>query len=153
MEPGGFGHIPDQGDPGAGGQWQASLPIDQKDSGSLGDAPCHLMMVPYLVCGQVPIGVHVRVVGQLGQPCHLFGPGVQVGFVQAALLHGLGNLAHGVVSGLRHLQGGAIGGCGDCTVGAAPIRDHHAVEAPLFAQDVLEQVGILVGIGAVDHVV
>ena len=38
-------------------------------------------------------------------------------------------------------------------VAAAPVGDHCAVKAPVPAQDIHEQVGVLVGVGAVDKVI
>ena len=62
-------------------------------------------------------------------------------------------LAHGGETWRRHFQRAAgFDGC-DCGVGAAPIGDDHAVEAPFVAQDLLQQMLVFVGVDAVDLVV
>ena len=38
-------------------------------------------------------------------------------------------------------------------IAAAPVGDNRAVKAPVLAQDILQQMGVLVGVGAVDEVV
>ena len=39
------------------------------------------------------------------------------------------------------------------SIGAAPVGDDGPVEAPVLPQDVLQEMGVLVGVGAVDEVV
>ena len=72
---------------------------------------------------------------------------------EAAGVHRGDQLTHRVHAGRGHLEGGARLHAGNVVVRAAPVRDHGAIEAPLAAQDVTQQVAVLVGIGAVDQVV
>ena len=83
-------------------------------------------------------------------------------FVQAGVHIGLGYLAgldsgqqfpHGVTAGSGHFQRGAVLYAQCMVVGAAPVGDHGPVIAPLAVQDILQQVMVLVGVGAVDPVV
>ena len=59
----------------------------------------------------------------------------------------------GVAAGGGHLQVGARPDALHVVVGAAPVGHHKAVEAPLVPEDLLEQVPVLIGVGAVDAVV
>ncbi len=83
----------------------------------------------------------------------LLQPGVHVCFGDLAGLHCLHQLPDGVPAGDGHFQRGAILHAEGVVVGAAPVGDDGALEAPVLPQDVLEQMGVLVGIGAVDEVV
>ena len=62
-------------------------------------------------------------------------------------------LADGVHARGGHLEGGACLHAGNVVVRATPVRHHGAVEAPLAAQDVTQQVAVLIGVSAVDQVV
>ena len=64
-------------------------------------------------------------------------PGVHVVFRDLAALHGLHQLADGIVAGEWHLQRGAVLHAQCVVVGTAPVGDDRAVEAPVPAQDVL----------------
>ena len=72
---------------------------------------------------------------------------------EAAGVHCGNQLTYGVHARRGHLEGGACLHAGNVVVRAAPVRDHGAVEAPLAAQDVTQQVAVLIGVSAVDQVV
>ena len=79
-------------------------------------------------------------------------------FVDVCLGDGAGldgghELADRPEAGGGHLVGGAGGDARGVVVGAAPVGDDGAVKAPLVAEDVLEQMLVLVGIDAVHEVV
>ena len=64
-------------------------------------------------------------------------PGVHVVFRDLAALHSLHQFADGIVAGERYLQRGAVLHAQRVVVGAAPVGDDCAVEAPVPAQDIL----------------
>ena len=68
-------------------------------------------------------------------------------------IHGGLELEHRVRHGSGHLERGAHGDARHVVVGAAPVGDDSALIAPLTAQDVLDQVLVLVGVAAVHEVV
>ena len=80
-------------------------------------------------------------------------PGVHIRFRNFAVFHGRFQLPDGVPTGERHFQRGAVLHAQSMVVGAAPVGDDGPVKAPVPAEDVLEQVLVLVGVGAVDEVV
>ena len=79
--------------------------------------------------------------------------GVERVLGDASLPHRGGQLADRAQARRGHLKGGARRHPGHVVVGAAPVGDHGALVPPLVAQDVLEQVGVLVCVGAVHEVV
>ena len=148
--PGRLGEVADDGHLLARFQGQdAALILEQNDA------------LPRRAAGQRMMGVGVkgaggRFDGGLGvqhQLQQLVQPGVHVRFRNFAAFHGLHQLPDGVVAGEGHLQRGAVLHAEGVVVGAAPVGDDGALEAPVLPQDVLEQMGVLVGIGAVDEVV
>ena len=83
----------------------------------------------------------------------LLGARVHVGGLQFTGLDGRDDL-----SGARQARGGHLEAATGTsrlnrTVRAAPVGNNHAVETPLGAQDVGQQVLVLVGVGSVDEVV
>ena len=84
---------------------------------------------------------------------HLVEAGVHVGLGNFAVLYGLHQLPDGVSAGTGHSEGGAVLHAEGVVIGAAPVGDDGSVEALVLPQNVLQQVGILVGVGAVDEVV
>lgn len=94
-----------------------------------------------------------RSVGGEHQFQHLVEAGVHVGLGNFAALYGLHQLPDGVAAGAGHFEGGAVLHAEGVVIGAAPVGDDSPVEAPVLPQNVLQQVGILVGVGAVDEVV
>ena len=97
-------------------------------------------------------GVHRRLGGE-HQLQQLVQPGVHVRFGDLAGLHCLHQLPDGVPAGGGHFQRRAVLYAKGVVVAAAPVGDHCAVKAPVPAQDIHEQVGVLVGVGAVDKVI
>ena len=97
-------------------------------------------------------GVHRRLGGE-HQFQQLLQPGVHVRFGDLAGLHRFHQLPDGVPAGGGHFQRRAVLYAEGVVVAAAPVGDHCAVKAPVPAQDIHEQVGVLVGVGAVDKVI
>ena len=97
-------------------------------------------------------GVHRRLGGE-HQLQQFLQPGVHVRFGDLAGLHRLHQLPDGVPAGGGHFQRRAVLYAEGVVVAAAPVGDHCAVKAPVPAQDIHEQVGVLVGVGAVDKVI
>ena len=97
-------------------------------------------------------GVHRRLGGE-HQLQQLLQPGVHVCFGDLAGLHRFHQLPDGVPAGGGHFQRRAVLYAEGVVVAAAPVGDHCAVKAPVPAQDIHEQVGVLVGVGAVDKVI
>ena len=79
--------------------------------------------------------------------------GVQHGLAQAAAQDRAQQLVRLRKAGIGHHEVRPRGNARHVVVGAAPVRHDGAPVAPLVAQNVLQQVGILVGIGAVHAVV
>ena len=134
--------------PGLEGQ-QVILVFQQHHAFGGGTAGQRMMGVPVepLRCG-----LDCRIGGehQLQQLVH---PGIHRGFRQTALLHGLHQPLGRAKAGAGHFQCGAFAHTLHMVVGAAPVGDHGPVIAPLAVQDILQQVMVLVGVGAVDPVV
>ena len=78
---------------------------------------------------------------------------VHVALGKRAVVDGRLKLEHGIGHGTRHLEGRASAHACHVVVRAAPVSNDGATVAPLVAQDLLEQVLALVGIGAVHEVV
>ena len=105
--------------------------------------------------------VLIEVVGRgCGQPGtgrrdveDFLGARVDVGRVQFPGLDGRDDLAGARQTGGGHLKAAAGARGLDGTVRTTPVRDDHAVETPLGAQDVGQQMLVLVRVGAVDEVV
>ena len=66
-----------------------------------------------------------------------------------AVTHGLRHIAVGVAAGVRHFEIVSGNKRLDPVVVAAPVGDDHAVIAPLAAENVLQKVGVFVGVLAV----
>ena len=84
---------------------------------------------------------------------HLLGAGAHRRLVKLPRPGGRHDLARPVQAGAGHLQRASRPGRVDRAVRAAPVGHDHPVEAPFGAQDLGEQVRVLVGVGAVDAVV
>ena len=84
---------------------------------------------------------------------HLLGAGAHRHLVQLPRPGGGHDLARPVQAGAGHLQRASRPCSVDSAVRAAPVGHDHAVETPFGAQDLSEQVRVLVGVGAVDAVV
>ena len=83
----------------------------------------------------------------------LLGASVDVGLVEASLGDGRDDLARPVQAGSGHLEAASGAHRCDGIVGSSPVGDDQAVKAPLRAQDIRQQVRVLVGVRAVDEVV
>ena len=83
----------------------------------------------------------------------LLGARVDVGRVEFPGLDGRDDLAGACQARGGHLETAASARCLNSAVRTAPVGDDHAVEAPLYAQDVGQQVLVLVGVGTVHEVV
>ncbi len=81
-----------------------------------------------------------------------YGP-VDVGLVELPGAHRLDDLARAAPAAAGHLEVEAGAHRGDRVVDAAPVGDDEAVVAPVVAQDLGEQPGVLAGVHAVDAVV
>ena len=92
-------------------------------------------------------------VGVQYQRQQLVQAGVYIRFGNFTGLDSLQQLAHGVSAGGGHFQRRTVLYAQRVVIAAAPVGHDSAVEAPVPAQDVLQKVGVLVGVGAVDEVV
>ena len=94
--------------------------------------------------------------GGAGGPDHrqqLRQPGIQHGFRNTALPDRLNQIPGQVGAGGGHHQVGPGLHTGHMVIIAAPVRDHHAVKAPVEPEYILQKMGVFVGVGAVDLVV
>jgi hypothetical protein len=100
-----------------------------------------------LRCGfhRAPRGEHERQ--------QFFQPRVHIRFADLAAFDGFHQFPDGISARRGHLQRGAVLHAQRVIVGAAPVRDDGAIEAPRLFEDVAQQVLALVGVGAVDEVV
>ena len=108
-------------------------------------------MVGLLV--EVPLAAGGGLVGGQNHVQQLVYPQVDLAFGDLARLQGGHQLPVAVADGAGHLQVAARLDAGGLAVAAAPVGDHKAVKAPLVPEDLGEQVGVLVGVGAVHFVV
>ena len=92
-------------------------------------------------------------VGVVNQRQQFVQAGVHIGFGDLAGLDSGQQFPHGVTAGGGHFQRGAVLYAQCMVVGAAPVGNDSAGKAPIPAQDVLQQMGVLVGVGAVDQIV
>ena len=83
----------------------------------------------------------------------LLGTRVDVSRIQFSSLNRRDDLTRTSKAGGGHLEATAGAHRCDGTVRTTPVGDDHAVKTPLGAQDVGQQVLVLVGIGTVDEVV
>ena len=142
------GEVADKGNTGPGAQGQEIVLIAQKRDRLGGDAHGESM-------------VFVEVVGRgCGQPGagrrdveNFLGARVDVGGLQFPDLDSRDDLAGTRQTGGRHLKAAAGARGLDGAVRTTPVRDDHAVETPLGAQDVGQQMLVLVRVGAIDEVV
>ena len=145
-----LGKVTDDGHACACGQRQQIAVVFQQD-GALGSG----------AAGQRMVGVGVKAaavvfhggVGVQYQRQQLVQAGVHIRFGNFTGLDGLQQLAHGVSAGGGHFQRRTVLYAQRMVIAAAPVGHDSAVEAPVPAQDVLQKVGVLVGVGAVDEVV
>ena len=143
-----IGEIADEGNTGPGAQGQEIVLIAQKRDRLGSDARSQLVVI-------------LEVVGpgrrQPGGSCcdvqNLLGARVDVGGLQFTGLDGRDNLAGSRQAGGGHLETATGARRLNSAVRTAPVRDDHAVETPLGAQDVGQQVLVLVRVGAVNEVV
>ena len=66
-----------------------------------------------------------------------------------AVAHSLRNVAVGLTAGIGHFEIISGDECLDPVVVAAPVGDHHTVVAPLAVEDILQEVGVFIGVLAV----
>ena len=74
-------------------------------------------------------------------------------FGDAAILHGFDQLVRAVTAGGRHLQMASCAHSLGKVIVCAPVGNDKAVKAPVIPQDLLQKVGIFIGIDTVDHVI
>ena len=79
--------------------------------------------------------------------------GVDICFGNFSAFHRRQQFAHTVPAGGGHFQRGAVLYAQRVVVAPAPVGDDRAVKAPLAAQNIHEQVLILVGVSAIDKIV
>ena len=145
-----LGKVTDNGHAGTGGQRQQAFLVLEQDGALCGSAACQRM---------VGVGVKLTAVifhsgvGVKNQRQQLIQTGVNVRLGDFAGLHGLQQLADGIPAGGGHFQRRAVLYAQRMVIAAAPVGDNRAVKAPVLAQDILQQMGVLVGVGAVDEVV
>jgi len=145
-----LGKVTDDGHACACGQRQQIAVVFQQD-GALGSG----------AAGQRVVGVGVKAaavvfhggVGVQYQCQQLVQAGVHIRFGNFTGLDGLQQLAHGVSAGGGHFQRRTVLYAQCVVIAAAPVGHDSTVKAPVPAQDVLQKVGVLVGVGAVDEVV
>ena len=106
-----------------------------------------MVLVEVIGRGRRQAGAHARNVEDF------LGARVDVGRVQFPGLDGRDDLAGPRQAGGGHLEAATSAGSLNSTVRTAPVRDNHAIETPLGAQDVGQQVLVFVRVGAVDEVV
>ena len=151
----GMGKVADEGDLGARGKRQqrgaAGDRLVLEQDGACRGGLAGQLVVDVLGKG-LGCGKRGRVDGER-QVDDLVHARVDVLLAEGAGGHGVQELADGAQAGGGHLEGGAGRHSGGVVVGAAPVGDDGAVKAPLLAQDVVQQVRVLVGVGAVDEVV
>ena len=92
-------------------------------------------------------------VGVQHQRQQLIQTGVHIGLGDFAGPYGGQQLPHGVPAGGGHFQRRAVFHAQRMVIAAAPVGHDRAVKAPLLAQDILQKVGVLVGVDAVDEIV
>ena len=140
--------IADEGDARAGVQGQQIVVVTQKRDRLGGNARGQLVVRPRLVGpGGGQPGAGRRDVE------NFLGARIDVGRIQFPDLDGRDDLAGTRQAGGGHLETAAGARCLDGTVRTAPVGDDHAVETPLGAQDVGQQVLVFVRVGAVNEVV
>ena len=83
----------------------------------------------------------------------LFQPFIQICLGNPPFLDGVHKANGGVRAGGGHYQIGAVLYTQSMVIVSAPVGNHEAVEAPVIPEYLLQEMGILVGIGAVDLVV
>ena len=146
----GLGEVADERDLGLGCEGQDVPLVLEKDDALRGSLAGE-RMVGFGVEARRGVGYGlVRLHGKLDGVEHA---GVDVRLGEGARLDGGEKLAGGAVARRGHLERGLRPDAGGMVVRAAPVGDDGAFEAPLVAKNVLEQVLVLVGVGAVDEVV
>ena len=147
--PGRLGKIADHGHLRVRFQWKNAVVLQQDDG--TGGTPAGKGMMGFLIIGLGRFG-YCRAgcehnLQQLPQPL------IQRLFRHPAFLNGFHQTDGAVRAGDGHYQIGAGLHARGVIVVSAPVGDHHAVKAPLIAQNLREQVVILIGIGLIDLVV
>ena len=80
-------------------------------------------------------------------------PRIQVGLRGLSFFYRFHKTNGGIQAGVGHFQGGACPDTCGVVIAAAPVGHDEAAESPVLAQDILEQVGVFVGVGAVYRVI
>ena len=161
LEACGLGHVTDHRDAGAGLERQrGGRVVAFADDGVLeqhrrvfGHLAGHLVVRRGDAVLEQIVAADAGKPGRRGDFRYLGGTGVEIRLGQGAGPDGPLQLAHGSETGRGHFKGSAGLDRGDRGVRSAPVGDDHAVEAPFVAQDVLQQVLVLVRVHAVDLVV
>ena len=78
---------------------------------------------------------------------------VNVFFGHTALLHGLYKSQRTVWARDGHHQVGTVFHAQGMVIVCAPVGDHKAIKAPFGAEDFFQQMGIFIGVNAVNHIV
>ena len=145
---GGLGHVADEGNPSRRSQRKQAPLVAQERDGLGGDARGELVVSVFVVGPTVGL-----LCSSEGHVHDLLGASVDVGLVEASLGDGRDDLARTVQAGSGHLEAASGAHRRDGVVGSSPVGDDQAVKAPLRAQDIRQQVRVLVGVRAVDEVV
>ena len=147
---GGSGKIADDRHPGRRVQGQQTgLVFQQHDAFFRRLAGQGVVGVPVNGLG----GLVQRLGGGVRQGQQFLQPGIDVRLRDFALPHGFHQFPHRVQARGGHFQGGTVLDAQGVVVGPAPVGDDGAGKAPGVPQDLFDQVGVLVGVGAVDQIV
>ena len=87
---------------------------------------------------------------QIQQPVYLF---IQKGFFQLAFPDSLYDVFIGLSAGGGHFQRTALTDGFHPVIITAPVGNNHATESPFSVEDIPQQMGMLMSIGAIDPVV
>ena len=142
------GEVADEGDVRADAQGQEILLVTQERDRLGGDARSQLVVLADVIGpGRRQAGTRARDVEDF------LGTRVDVGRIQLSGLDGRDDLAGTRQAGGGHLEAATSAHGLNSAVRTAPVRNDHAIETPLGAQDVGQQVLVFVRVGAVDKVV
>ena len=142
------GEIANEGNARTGGQGQEIVVITQERDRLGGDTRGQLVVLPGVIGpGRGQPDARARDVQDF------LGARIDVGGIQLSSLDGRNDLAGTRQAGRGHFEAAAGARGLDSAVRTAPVGDDHAVETPLCAQDVGQEVLVFVRVGAVDEVV